>query len=82
MPVPRHWCHVRKYLTGKRGYEKPAFKLPEFIADTGIAKIRESVLEQEAMKKAKQKARDRMKPKMGKIDIDYQVRWFNVYLIV
>ena len=39
----------------------------------GIAKIREAVSEQEAMKKGKQKARERVKPKMGKIDIDYQV---------
>jgi splicing factor 3B subunit 2 len=73
VPVPRHWCHKRKYLQGKRGIEKAPFQLPEFIADTGIAKIRESVLEQEALKKSKQKARDRMQPKMGKIDIDYQV---------
>lgn len=45
----------------------------DYIADTGIAKIRESVLESEALKKSKQKARDKMTPKMGKIDIDYQV---------
>ena len=51
VPVPRHWCQVRKYLQGKRGVEKVPFQLPEFIADTGIAKIRESVLEQEAAKR-------------------------------
>jgi splicing factor 3B subunit 2 len=73
VPVPRHWCHKRKYLQGKRGIEKPAFQLPEFIADTGIAKIRASVIEQESMKKSKQKAKDKVQPRMGKIDIDYQV---------
>lgn len=73
VPVPRHWCHKRKYLQGKRGIEKPPFQLPEFIAETGIAKIRDSVLEQEALKKSKQKARDKLQPKTGKIDIDYQV---------
>lgn len=73
VPVPRHWCHKRKYLQGKRGIEKPPFQLPEHIADTGIAKIRESVLESESLKKSKQKARDKLTPKMGKIDIDYQV---------
>jgi splicing factor 3B subunit 2 len=73
VPVPRHWCQIRKYLQGKRGVEKVPFQLPEFIAETGIAKIRESVLELEALKKGKQKARERVKPKMGKIDIDYQV---------
>ena len=73
VPVPRHWCAKRKYLQGKRGVEKPPFQLPEFIAETGIAKIRESVLEQEALRKSKQKNRERMQPKTGKIDIDYQV---------
>lgn len=73
VPVPRHWCQIRKYLQGKRGVEKQPFQLPEFIAETGIAKIRESVMEQEALRKGKQKARERVKPKMGKIDIDYQV---------
>ena len=73
VPVPRHWCHKRKYLQGKRGMEKPPFRLPDFIADTGIARIRESVLESEALKKGRQKQRDKMTPKMGKIDIDYQV---------
>ena len=73
IPIPRHWCAKRKYLQGKRGIEKPPFQLPEFIADTGIAKIRESVMEQEAIRKSKQKARDRVQPKMGRIDIDYQV---------
>jgi splicing factor 3B subunit 2 len=58
---------------GKRGIEKSAFQLPEFIADTGIAKIRASVMEQESMKKSKQKARDKVQPRMGKIYIDYQV---------
>jgi splicing factor 3B subunit 2 len=73
VPVPRHWCHKRKYLQGKRGIEKPPFRLPEFIADTGIARIRESILESDALKKSKTKARERLQPKMGKIDIDYQV---------
>jgi splicing factor 3B subunit 2 len=73
VPVPRHWCAKRKYLQGKRGIEKVPFQLPEFIAETGIAKIRESVIEQENLRKSKQKARERMQPKMGKIDIDYQV---------
>lgn len=73
VPIPRHWCHKRKYLQGKRGIEKLPFKLPDFIADTGIAKIRDSILERDALKRSKQKARDKMKPAMGKIDIDYQV---------
>lgn len=33
--VPRHWSQKRKYLQGKRGIEKPPFKLPDFIEATG-----------------------------------------------
>jgi splicing factor 3B subunit 2 len=73
VPVPRHWCQKRRYLQGKRGIEKPPFKLPEFIAATGIAKLRAAYLEKEEAKKQKQKARERMQPKMHRMDIDYQV---------
>ncbi len=35
VPVPRHWSQKRRYLVGKKGIEKPPFKLPEFIEATG-----------------------------------------------
>jgi len=73
VPVPRHWCHKRKYLQGKRGIEKPPFKLPDFIEATGISKIRATVQEKDDGKSLRQRARERMNAKMGKIDIDYQV---------
>ena len=73
VPVPKHWCQKRHFLMGKRGVEKPPFKLPEFIEATGIAKIRAAVMEREAGKKLKGKQKERVQPKMGKIDIDYQV---------
>jgi len=73
VPVPRHWCQRRKYLQGKRGIEKVQYELPDFIRNTGIADIRQAVLEKEDSQKLKQKARDRLQPKMGKIDIDYHV---------
>ncbi|CAL5344942.1 unnamed protein product [Camellia sinensis] len=58
---------------GKRGIEKQPFQLPDFIAATGIEKIRQAYIEKEDSKKLKQKQRERMQPKMGKMDIDYQV---------
>ncbi|KAG6515523.1 hypothetical protein ZIOFF_025948 [Zingiber officinale] len=73
VPVPRHWCQKRKFLQGKRGIEKQLFQLPDFIAATGIEKIRQAYIEKEDSKKLKQKQRERMQPKMGKMDIDYQV---------
>ncbi|KAL6573958.1 hypothetical protein OROHE_001500 [Orobanche hederae] len=58
---------------GKRGIEKQPFQLPDFIAATGIEKIRQAYIEKEDNKKLRQKQRERMQPKMGKMDIDYQV---------
>ncbi|EDQ87723.1 uncharacterized protein MONBRDRAFT_37714 [Monosiga brevicollis MX1] len=71
VPVPRHWANKRKYLQGKRGFEKPPFDLPEFIKRTGITEMREALAEKEAEKGIKAKMREKVRPKMGKIDIDY-----------
>lgn len=94
VPVPRHWSQKRAYLAGKRGLEKPAFKLPDYIEatgmcsvgrvqfvcvrtcylpTTGIGEMRASYHAKEGDKKMKQKMRDRMQPKMGKLDIDYAI---------
>lgn len=72
IPIPQHWSQKRDYLQGKRGIEKPQFQLPGFIADTGIATQRDAVKEKEEGQSLKQKTRERVQPKMGKIDIDYQ----------
>merc|ERR1712126_365079 len=72
VPVPRHWCFKRKYLQGKRGIEKPPFDLPDFIKKTGIMEMREALQEKEEQKGLKSKMREKVRPKLGKIDIDYQ----------
>ncbi|XP_028409676.1 splicing factor 3B subunit 2-like isoform X2 [Dendronephthya gigantea] len=72
VPVPRHWCFKRKFLQGKRGIIKPPFQLPEFIQKTGIMEMREALQEKEDAKNMKAKMREKIRPKMGKIDIDYQ----------
>lgn len=72
VPVPRHWGRKRKYLQGKRGYEKPPFQLPDFIMKTGITEIRDTLAENEADQNAKQKNRSRVAPKMGHMDVDYR----------
>lgn len=73
VPVPRHWSQKRRYLQCKRGQEKAPFQLPEFIAQTGISKLRAAYEEKQAAKNAKTKQRERMAPKMHRMDIDYQV---------
>lgn len=70
--VPRHWCFKRKYLQGKRGIEKPPFNLPDFIKRTGIMEMRASLQDKDETKTLKAKMRERARPKLGKIDIDYQ----------
>lgn len=72
VPVPSHWSLKREYLSSKRGVEKAAFRLPQFIADTGITEMRDAVLEKQAEQTLKQKQRERVAPKMGRLDIDYQ----------
>ncbi|KAK6347060.1 hypothetical protein TWF696_007140 [Orbilia brochopaga] len=70
VPVPSHWSLKREYLSSKRGVEKPPFDLPAFIKATGIMEMRDNTKDDE--RTLKQKQRERVQPKMGKLDIDYQ----------
>lgn len=72
VPVPKHWARKRKYLAGKRGFVKPPFELPPFIRDTGITEAREAARRQDNAKTLKVKAREKMRPKLGKLSVDYQ----------
>ncbi|KAL7312231.1 hypothetical protein PS15m_008018 [Mucor circinelloides] len=72
VPVPAHWSMKRKYLQGKRGIEKPPWELPDFIKDTGIMEMRDAVKEKESAAGLKSKMKEKVAPKMGKLDIDYQ----------
>lgn len=71
VPVPSHWSLKREYLSSKRGVEKPPFMLPKFIQETGIQEMRDAALEKQNEASLKQKQRERVQPKMGKLDIDY-----------
>ena len=74
--MPRHWCQKRKFLQNKRGILKTPFKLPEYIEATGISKLRDPFTDRDGSRMIKQKLRERMNPKLGKIDIDYEVSLF------
>lgn len=69
VPVPDHWLNKREYLSTKRGFDKPPFELPKFIKDTGIIDMRDTT--QLDTQSLKQKAREKVQPKMGKLDLDY-----------
>lgn len=71
IPVPQHWSQKRKFLQNKRGMLKQPFQLPEFIEATGISKVRDTLSADK--KNLKTKMRERMQPKLGKLDIDYQI---------
>ena len=60
VPVPRHWAQKRRYLQYKRGIHKIPFKLPDFIEQTGISKLRQKAAEADEAKTLKQKMRERM----------------------
>ena len=70
VPVPSHWAQKNQYLQGRRGQIRDPFKLPDFIESTGISHIRNVEDEKKGLK---QKLRERMTPKLGRLDIDYQV---------
>lgn len=72
VPVPNHWALKREYLSSKRGIEKPPFALPKFIQETGIAEMRDAALEKQDQQSLKQKQRERVQGKTGRLDIDYQ----------
>lgn len=68
VPVPSHWSAKRDYLSSKRGVERLPFQLPQYIIDTGIQDMRNSANDLTL----KQQQREKVQPKMGKLDIDYQ----------
>lgn len=72
VPVPGHWSRKRKYLAGKRGFVKPPFELPQFLKDTGIMELRQAALDEDATKRQKTKAREKMHPRLGRITVDYE----------
>lgn len=72
VPVPAHWSLKREYLSSKRGIEKQNFRLPAFIAETGISELRQSAQDMQTDGTLKQKQRERVNPTLGKFDIDYQ----------
>lgn len=72
VPVPVHWSQKKRYLGGKRGFEKIPFELPQYIKDTGIMEMRNAMMERDEAAGLKGRTRARMKPKLGRLDIDYQ----------
>ena len=71
VPVPIHWAQNGKYLQSQRGKVRKLYKLPDYIEATGISRIR--LIELPVHITLQQKTRRRMRPKLGRTDIDYQI---------
>ena len=65
--VPEHWTAKREYLSQRKGLERHPFQLPKYIQDTGIQEMRGA-----DDRNLRQQQRDKVQPKMGRLDIDYQ----------
>ena len=80
VPVPGHWILKRKYLSAKRGIEKSQYVLPSYIEATGVAVQRDAYLAEEAKKSRKQKQREKIRPRMGKVSLNIQELWDAFFL--
>ena len=80
VPVPGHWILKRKYLSAKRGIEKSRYVLPSYIENTGVAIQREAYLAEEAKKSRKQKQREKIRPRMGKVSLNLQ-ELYNAFFV-
>ena len=71
--VPKNWEHKKKQFYFHKGLFKKIYKLPDYIEKTGISKLRDPLTEKNTMRMIRLKMKERMNPKLGKIDIDYEV---------
>ena len=78
IPVPGHWSQKRKYLAGKRGFLKAPYELPAYIKETGIVEQRSALRAREESMSMGAKARDKMNPRLGKLDLDYE-KMYNAF---
>lgn len=49
------------------------YKLPPNIEETGIGQLRDPMTEKSTIRMLRLKMKERMNPRLGRIDIDYQV---------
>lgn len=68
--VPSNWQSKREYLSLRGGIRKRPYEIPEPIRQTGIMEMRDALNEDTTL--LRQQMRERVQPKMGRLDIDYQ----------
>ncbi|MDP2436276.1 MAG: DUF382 domain-containing protein [archaeon] len=70
--VPGHWVQKKGFLRRQRAGEVPAYQLPPYVQATGVAEMREALRARDGDKTARQLARERVRPKMARLELDYQ----------
>ena len=68
VPIPRHWCQKRRYLSLKRASGKSTFELPPVIAELGVARTRKEFLDKDADKKA---VGESTRSRVARIQVDF-----------
>lgn len=66
--VPAHWQNRSEYLNSRLP-RVHNYELPQNIKDTGIMEMRDVFAEDASLR---QKTRERVQPKLGKMDVDYR----------
>lgn len=69
IPIPSHWSSKRDYLSSRRGIEKLPYQLPKYIQATGISEMRSVGRDSRTLR---QQQREKIQPKMGRLDMDYE----------
>lgn len=78
IPVPKNWANKSGYLNKKRGINSSNYKLPDYVEETGISKIRDPDIVDSRILKVK--AKDKVNPKIGKIEFKYKLLYEAFFL--
>ncbi|KAI9304497.1 hypothetical protein BJ944DRAFT_240499 [Cunninghamella echinulata] len=70
--VPGHWRCPEKFLFSYYSELRPSYELPDFIKNTGIMESREKLKKQEMTKRSKTKKNQMRRPRLGKLDLEYE----------
>ncbi|GFW45274.1 hypothetical protein TNCV_4733821 [Trichonephila clavipes] len=65
--IPEHWSFRREYSQNKRGRERLAWELPDFIKRIGFVKVRQLLRKRENRKAIKIQMRKRVRHKLSNV---------------
>ncbi|GFS96038.1 hypothetical protein TNCV_4278111 [Trichonephila clavipes] len=72
--IPQHWSFRCEYSQDKRGREKLAWRLPDFIKRISVVNVRQLLRERENRKAIKIQMKKRIRLKLSKKGAEFQKR--------